>query len=173
MPVIDSVDYVNKKVYLSVDTVGVSLDTLDVYREVRSLRVTTEEHRKYDFFMVAGGNIQKQVGVFTQPYVQILFGWEIIPYDQAQTLTLVRDTFSDDGRAGAQCFNTSGFSSVVNIVESIDKVEVREVQGSVAASQIAEAVWSMDVDTVDVDGKTGANIKKIQNILTLIYSQLK
>lgn len=127
MALIQSIDYLTKRIYLSIDSVGITLDTMDIYREVRTLRAINENDRKFDPMIVAGGNIQKTASKFTQPYVQLLYGCEIIPYDSDQVLTLVRDTFSDDGREQAQCFNLTGLSSTVVIVEAVEKVEVREV----------------------------------------------
>lgn len=137
-----SVDYPNKKIYLGIDSVGISLDTLDVYREVRERRRLTEADRRYDPMIIAGGNIPKTVTTYTSPYVQLLYGCEIIPYDATQTLTLIRDTFSDDGRAGAQCYSTVGFANVVTLVEAVEKVEVREV--TVGGGGGGDSVWSED-----------------------------
>lgn len=68
-----SVDYPNKRIYLSAATVGVPLDTLDVYRDVRALRRVTEAHRAYRPMIVAGGNIQKTPTTYTAPYVRMLY----------------------------------------------------------------------------------------------------
>lgn len=145
MALVSTVDYPNKKIYLGIDSVGVTLDTLDIYREVRALRVSTEAHRKFRPMIVGGGNIQKTATTYTAPYCQLLYGCEIIPYDATQTLTIVRDTFSDDGRAGAQCFDTTGFTNVVTLVEAIDKVEVREVVTGGGGGSTAEDIWNYSI----------------------------
>jgi hypothetical protein len=144
MSTVASVDYVNKRIYLSADTVGVPLDTLDVYRDVRALRRVTEGHRKYRMMIVTGGNIQKTATTYTPPYVQLLYGCFIVPYDTAHSLLIIRDTFSDDGRTGTECFDRSTVNSEVDLDYSVDKVETRivSVGGSSAptAAQNAAAV---------------------------------
>lgn len=149
-----SVDYPNKKIYLGIASVGVDLDTLDIYKEVRALRVENEEHRKFKPMIVAGGNLQKTETTATARYVQLLYGCSIVPYDATQTLTIIRDTFSDDGRAGAQCFDTTGFTHVVNFDYDFDKIEVVRVATSgneytldQIANASADAVMSRDVLT--------------------------
>jgi hypothetical protein len=128
MPVVASVDYVNKRIYLSADTVGVPLDTLDVYKEVRALRRSTEDHRRFRPMVIAGGNIAKIPGVtFTQPYVQLLFGCRIVPFDTPHSLRVIRDTFTDDGVVGAGVFDRSTLSSNIDIDYDVQAVEVRLV----------------------------------------------
>lgn len=127
MPLVSSVDYPNKRIYLWPDSVGVLLDTMDVYREVRHLRNTNLSHMKFDRMIVWGGNIQKTATTYTQPYVQLLNGCHIIPYPADQILTLIRDTFSDDGRSGSWCFDRTSIAENIDIVVAVDKVEVREI----------------------------------------------
>lgn len=129
MSTVQSVDYVSRRVYLSLDTVGVPLDLLDVYRDVRALRTTNADHRKFKPMMVAGGNVRKTATTFTQPYVQLLNGCHIVPYPADQRLLVVREVFSDDGRYGVECFDRSGVSATVDIDidMQINPVEVRLV----------------------------------------------
>ena len=127
MPLVQSVDYVNKRIYLGADSVGPELDMLDVYREVRYLRVTTPEHRKYQPMIVAGGNLQKTTTTYTQPYVQLLFGCTVVPYDTPHTLVVVREVFADDGRYGVQCFDRTSVAANVDIDMQVAPVEVRTV----------------------------------------------
>jgi len=146
MSTVASVNYVNKRIYLSIQTVGVPLDTMAVYRDVRALRRVTEAHRAFKPMIVAGGNIQKTVSAFTQPYVQLLFGCRIVPYDAPQSLVVIRDTFTDDGQSGVGCFDRSATASEIDIDYQVSPVEVREVAtggGSApTVAQIANAVWS-------------------------------
>lgn len=144
MTTVASVDYPNKRIYLSAATVGVPLDTLDVYRDVRALRRVTEAHRAYRPMIVAGGNIQKTPTTYTAPYVQLLYGCYIVPYNAPHSLLVIRDTFSDDGRAGVACFDRSSVSAEVDIDFAVDKVEVRTVNtaggSGPSASEIAAAL---------------------------------
>ena len=125
MSTVASVDYPNKRIYLSLLTVGQPLDTTQVYRDVRALRKTTEAHRAFNPMIVAGGNISKTAATRTQPYVQLLFGCRIVPYDQNQELLVIRETFSDDGFSGVDCFDRTGLVNQVDINYQVSPVEVR------------------------------------------------
>lgn len=160
MTVVASVDYPNKRVYLHADTVGVDLDTLDVYREVRTLRRVMESHRKYDFMIIAGGNLEKIAGAtYTPSYVQLLHGCRLIPYDADQKLKVIRDTFTDDGFAGRDCFDRTGLVSQIDIDIDFPEIETRVIStgGSALApdertklmglpeeDEIADTVWEYE-----------------------------
>jgi hypothetical protein len=144
MSTVASVDYPNRRIYLSAATVGTTLDLLDVYRDVRALRRVTEPHRAFKPMLVAGGNIQKTATTFTQPYVQVLYGCYFVPYDAPGTVKVVREVFSDDGRAGLQCFDRVAVAANVDLDYAVQAVEVRlvTVSGSTGptAAEIAAAV---------------------------------
>jgi hypothetical protein len=130
MALVASVDYPNRLIYLSAETAGAVLDTIDVYKEVRTLRRTTEAHRKFKPIVVAGGNVEKIAGTtYTPSYVQLLYGARIIPYDASHRITLVRDTFTDDGFAGRDCFDRSSLTAgvEVDIDVQVDKIEIVKV----------------------------------------------
>ena len=130
MALVSSVDYDTKRIYLHSATMDSDLDTLGVYREVRALRRTNEAHRKYKPMLVAGGNIPKISGVtYTPAYARLLYGCRIVPYNSSHKLRLVRDTFTDDGVAGRDCFDRAGLSASVSVDIDIDiqEVEIRLV----------------------------------------------
>lgn len=161
MPLVAAVDYTAKRIYLSAESVGVSLDTLDVYREVRALRRTAEAHRAHRPMIIGGGGVRKTAATFTQQYVQLLYGCRIVPYDAPQVLTLVRETFTDDDLVGAACFDRSGLTSIVNIDVQVSPVEVREVAtggGSLTAAQ----VWAYVNRTLT--GTVPANVKQVNDV---------
>lgn len=141
MPTVRLVDYEAKRIYLSVDTLGVPLDLLDVYRDVRALRAGTPEHRQYRPLIEAGGNVRKTATTFTQPYVRLLNGAAIVPFPAAQQLRVIREVFSDDGRYGVDCFDRSTVSGLVDIDidMQINPVEVREINVSGAAAGLTPA----------------------------------
>lgn len=146
MPLVASVDYPGKRIYLSAETVNTDLDTLDVYREVRALRRTVADHRKFRPLIVAGGNIEKIAGqTYTPAYVQLLHGCRIVPYNASHTLKVIRDTFTDDGSAGRDCFDRSALTPgvVVNIDVDFPAVEIRTIPTSgneYSLAQIANAI---------------------------------
>jgi len=130
MPLVASVDYQTKRIYLDIDTVDTTIDTLDIYREVRALRRTTEAHRAFLPMIVAGGNIEKIAGSnYTASYVQLLHGCRIVPYNTSHALKVIRDTFTDDGFAGRDCFDRLPLSETthVDIDFEISQVEIRVV----------------------------------------------
>lgn len=156
MPLVASVDYATKRIYLTADAMGATFDTMQVYREVRALRRTTESHRKYQPIIVGGGNIQKTATTYTQPYVQLLYGATLVPIDLPGTITLIRETFSDDGRSAAECFDRSTVVSNVDIDVQVPAVEVRTVTvGGGSTSDIANAVLALIQPELDEIKGTG------------------
>lgn len=155
MPLVSSVDYPNKRIYLSVDTVNTNLDTLDVYREVRALRRTNDAHRKFKPIIESGGNITKVTGVsYTPAYTVLDTGCYIVPYDQAQRLRVIRDTFTKDGRAGRDCFDRTSVTSNVDIDIDFPEIEIREV--TVGGSTLTAAdIWGY-VNRTLTSGGSGA-----------------
>lgn len=149
MALVSSVDYAARRIYLSASSAvsGATLDTLDVYREVLALRKSTAAHRRYLPIISAAGNAPKITGLtYTAAAARLLRGCRIVPYNGSHTITLVRDTYTDDGFANADCFDLSPLSVGVeiNIVVSFDKVEIREVATGAGptAADIAAATWS-------------------------------
>lgn len=153
MPIVASVDYVTRRIYLSADSVGTDLDTLDVYREVRALRRTNEAHRAYKPIIEAGGNLTKITGVSATPsYVRLLYGCRIVPYNVSHSLKLVRDTFTDDGFAGRDCFDRTPLSGsvAVDIDVDIPDVEVRIITtGGGVVLTPTESAKLMSLPTAD------------------------
>lgn len=129
MPLVASVDYPNKRILLSATTMDADLDTLLVYQEVVALRIADADHRKYPPIIEAGGNVEKVAGVsYTLPYARLL-GSLIKPYNSSHRINLIRDTFTDTGQAGRDCFDRTGLTAgvMVDIDVDIKEVEVRVV----------------------------------------------
>jgi len=154
MAVVSSVNYVTRRIYLAADTVGASVDTLDIYREVRALRRVTDAHQQFKPIIVAGGNVAKITGVSsTASYVQLLYGCRIVPYNTSHYLRIVRDTFTDDGFAGRDCFDRTPLSGsvVVDIDVDFPEIENRFISGggsAPTAAQNAAAVWQYMLGTM-------------------------
>jgi hypothetical protein len=127
MPLVASINYESKKIFLSVSTVNSTVDTLEVYKEVRALRVSNLAHQKFRPIIVAGGNLPKITGQTATPiFVQLLYGCRIVPYNVGNhTIKLVRDTFTDDGFAGIGCFDRSTLTNSVDIDVDFPEVEIR------------------------------------------------
>jgi hypothetical protein len=132
MPIVASVNYATRRIFLSAESVGITLDTLDVYREVRALRRVTEAHRAYKPIIEAGGNLVKIPGVSATPaYARLLYGCRIVPYNVSHSLKLIRDTFTDDGYSGRDCFDRAPLSESVAVDIDVDiaEVEIRYLAG--------------------------------------------
>jgi len=132
MAVIASIDGPNRLIYLSAATVGVDLQPMDVYKEMRALRRTDENLRKYDVFLRAYGNVSKGGGKYTERYVVCIDGTRIVPYDAIQELVVVGVIITDDGQEGISCFDRSPIINHVDIAYVPPQVEVIviEVGGS-------------------------------------------
>lgn len=165
MPVVASIDYTARLIYLSIETVDADLDTLDVYREVRARRRTTEGDRRWRPMIIAGGNIEKIPGqTYTAPYVQLLYGCRIVPYDSSHRIRLIRDTFTDDGFSGRDCFDRGPLSPgvEVDVDVQVDAVEVREVVtgGAADPAVVAAAVWALAEASGTTAGSMGDLLRK-------------
>lgn len=137
MALVSSVDYVLKRIYLSSETVDTELDTLLVYKEVRALRRLNEDHRKFYPIIIGGGNVTKIPNVSATPaYVQLLHGCRIVPFKtMSHSLKLIRDTFTDDFKAGIECFDRTEVSETVAVDIDVDfpEIEIKYLAGGASA----------------------------------------
>ncbi len=143
MPVIDYIDAPNRDIYLHPDTVGSSVNPIDIYREMRTLRRTDENLRKFDLFLEAKGNDAKGGGKFTERYVICLNGTRIVPYDVTHTLTVTGTIITDDGQEGISCFDRTplNVATVVDINYIPPQVEIIEVNtGSGLTAEQAQQI---------------------------------
>jgi hypothetical protein len=155
MPLVSAVDYTTKRIYLSVETANTDIDLLDVYREVRVLRRTNNAHRNFKPIIEAGGNITKITGTsYTPAYVVLRYGCRVVPYNSPHKLRLIRDTFTDDGFAGRDCFDRTSLTYSVDIDVDFPEREIREV--SVGGSTLSAAdIWQYSSRTLTAGGGGG------------------
>lgn len=136
---VEHVDYVNRRIYLSEYTVNNDVDTLEIYKEVRAQRVLNDEHRSFKPMIIGGGNITKITGrTFTPAYVQLLHGCRLVPYDLSHLLRVTRDTFTDDGLAGRDCFDRSSLSAGIAVDIDIDFPEI-EIRNQLSNNTLSDA----------------------------------
>jgi len=147
MPLISSIDGPNRLIFLGVDSVGVDVQPMDIYKEMRTLRRTDEALRNYDLFLGASGYVPKGGGKFTARLVTELRGTRIVPYGGSDhTLTIIGEIITDDGFSGIGCFDRSSLTNEVNIDYQPPQVEIIQiVSGSGVTEQdkldIADRVW--------------------------------
>lgn len=115
MALISHIDAVNRKIYLSSDTINTTINPIDIYKEARALRRTDETLRPYDVFIKGAGNIPKGSGKFTERYAILQEGTLIVPYDTSHTLTINGTIITDDGKEGIHCFDRSGLSNSTTV----------------------------------------------------------
>ena len=146
---IDYIDGENRLVYLDASTVNGSINPIDIYKEMRTLRRTDESLRKYEIFLKAYGNVNKGGGKSTERYVQTINGATIVPYDTSQVLSVTGTIITDDGQEGVYCFNRSLLSASVEVDINYIPPQVEVVEVSTSAiniadltAQLAESVWS-------------------------------
>jgi len=114
---IDYIDPVNRLVYLDSTTVDNTIQPIDIYREMRSLRASDKDLRKYDLFLTMRGGEKKNAdgSKRTERYLVLLEGTFIVPYDTSHTITIDGTIISDDGLEGVQCFNRVNLSDDVEV----------------------------------------------------------
>ncbi len=142
MALIDYINGATRKIYLSADSVGITFHPMELYYEMRTLRRTIEELRKYDVFMIAYGNIPKTATSKTERFVMMMDGTRIVPYDTSQVLTVTGTVITDDGFEGVYCFDRSSLSptTVVDINYQPKQVEVIEVPVGVLTPEESTAI---------------------------------
>lgn len=115
MTIIASIDGPNRDIYLHADTVGAEVHPIDIYKEMRALRRTTESLRNYTVFLSAYGNVPKGPGKATERYVVCNEGTRIIPYDTSHALTITGTLITDDAQEGVACFDRTSLSPGVTV----------------------------------------------------------
>jgi len=148
MALIDWIDGPNRDIYLTSDSFLSNLHPMDIYREMRELRRTDEELRKFHLFLEAKGHEPKGSGTYTEMYVVQLEGTRFIPYDTSHVLTVVGTVITDDGQSGVSCFDRSPLSpvTIVDINYVPPQVEVIEVGTSGLTDQESDALLQNTAD---------------------------
>tara|TARA_R110000851_G_C13102760_1_gene569227 strand:- start:10524 stop:11909 length:1386 start_codon:yes stop_codon:yes gene_type:complete len=139
MPLISYIDGPNRDIHLSIDSVGVDVHPIEIYREMRTLRATDEELRKYDVFLSSHGNDPKGGGKFTERYVKELSGTRIVPYDVSQILTVIGVVITDDGQEGIACFDRAPLSPTTQIDINYIPPQVEVVRAEAELAAIRQA----------------------------------
>ncbi len=129
MTIIANIDGPTRRIFLHADTVNASVHPIDIYREMRALRVADESLRSFDVFIKAAGHETTGPGEFTARSVTLQLGTRIVPFDSSHELTIIGILLTDEGTKGIAAFDKtllSGTSSVdINYIPP--QVEVVEV----------------------------------------------
>tara|TARA_R110002153_G_scaffold116569_1_gene260239 strand:- start:4216 stop:4731 length:516 start_codon:yes stop_codon:yes gene_type:complete len=115
MPLISHIDGETRRIFLSAETFNVSVNPIDIYKEMRTLRATDETLRSYSVFMSAFGNVNKGGGKATERYVVLNSGARIVLFDATGFITVSGTIITDDGQEGIACFNRELLSEGVEV----------------------------------------------------------
>lgn len=153
MALIDNIDGVNRKIYLSSSTVDSAIHPVDIYKEMRTLRENDVSLRRFNIFMEARGNIPKGGGKATERYAILKEGTLIVPYNTSHTLTVTGTIITDDGKEGVYCFDRSNLDAgvTVDINYVPPQVEVITVSsGSGLSQEEHDRLFSTPQDVWDI-----------------------
>lgn len=133
MAQIASEDYVNKLIYLHLDTTTNGFDPAEMQKEHRALRrLNANGERKFDPMVSFVGNEPKGGGNYTPPSTRLRQGVRIIPYDTGvgsqYSMGILNEILNvDDGLADQGVFDRSSVDANVDIDKDYDPVEVKLV----------------------------------------------
>ena len=133
MPQVDTWDYVNRRFYLSFDTVTNGIDFAAAYLEERAYRaVSGAQVRGMKPMMSGQGFVPKGGGRFTERYVLLLDNARPVPYDASHRLRILVEPITDTGLSGADVFDRSALSpgTEIDIDVGYSQVEVITVSAS-------------------------------------------
>ena len=128
MALVASVDYPSLRIFLGPDSVGVPVNVIDIYTEMRARRrLNADNDRKFRPMITAEGN--EPAGPSNTPRRAVLrAGVRIVPFDTPSLLliTPVPIVSIDEGLAGRDLFDRSGLASIVDIDYQPLQVEIIE-----------------------------------------------
>jgi len=144
MSVIDHLDPATKRIYLAAGCREYH-PVEDLYAEVRTLRRTDEELRKYQCPVTAAGNVPKGGGKYTPRYIIMQHGWRIVPEDTSHVLTVTGEQLTAEGGAGSACMDLTPLSPSSKVVIQYEPpaAEIIYVSGGggLTKDDVADAVW--------------------------------
>jgi len=133
MAQIASEDYVNKRIYLHVDTVTTGFDPAAMQKEHRARRrINAAGQRGFDPMVKFQGNEAKGGGKFTATQVLLRSGVRIVPYDSglgtSYNLDILNEILNiDDALSDRDVIDRTGLVDTVNVDVTYSPVEIREV----------------------------------------------
>jgi len=160
MALIASENYVTKRIYLGIDSVGVDVQPIDIYTEHRARRrLNASGQRKFRPMVRSFGNQQIGPTKFTPRFVNLAAGVRIVPYDTTHNL-LIRGALisTADSLEGRDLFDRSSLVASVDIDYQPPQVEIitvstgsgldagqaAQLTAAAAASARAEALLEAD-----------------------------
>lgn len=147
MPLVLSTDYPNKRIYLGPDSVGVDVQPIDIYKELRTERRLDETKRKFDVMMTAFGN--DPAGPSNTPrFANLQNGCRIVPHNASHTLSIVGALINTaEGLAGTDLFDRAPLGVGVEV-----DIDYQPPQVEIIYVNTGSAVTEQDKD--DIASKT-------------------
>jgi len=175
---IEREDYPNRRIYLSVDSVGVNLLPVDIYREHRERRRLNASGERLFLPMVSAfGNQQIGSGKRTPRFTDLASGVKIIPYDTTHIVPVRGALISTaDELEGPDLFDRAGLVSVVDIDYQPPQVEIITVPtgGGLSAEDRAMLLAlyrlrGLDVNATITRTKNGNTTTETDGAITITH----
>ncbi|MBW4460492.1 MAG: hypothetical protein KME47_09665 [Nodosilinea sp. WJT8-NPBG4] len=169
MVLIASEDYTTNRIYLSVDSIGIDIQPIDIYKEHRlRRRLNVNNERKFPPMVSAFGNQQIGAAKFTPRFTDLNSGVKIVPYDATHTLKIRGSLISaEDQSEGADLFDRSSLLSIVDIDYQPPQVEIIMVStGSGLDSTQSTQLTTLFNATTSGNGATAFSTTALANAPT-------
>lgn len=178
MPLVASVDYPNKRIYLGADSVGVDVLPINIYKEMRARRrLNADQDRQFYPMITASGN--EPAGPTNTPrFTNLAAGVRIVPFDTSHSLLIRGNLISTaDGLAGRDLFDRAGLS--VGVEVDVDyqppQVEIITVSGgstlTAQESQMLSDIWKiLELDPADPITFTPSLISNLLGTINIVLS---
>ena len=166
-----------RRIYLHSDTVGVSFQPMDAYKEMRTLRASDESLRAYDVYMTAQGNQPTGPSTATPRRVR-MENSVFVPVNTDHVLTVIGEVITSSGSSGVAAFDRTplDLSTTVDINYIPPQVEILYINtGSGVTAQdkldIATSVWTSPIinmaDKTTIGGYISKTLLSIPKFLGL------
>ena len=153
MAQIASEDYVNKIIYLHIDTVSSGFDPALMQKEHRALRrLDAGGERMFDPMVTFVGNDDIGGGKKTQRSTRLRAGVTVVPFDSEHALVILNQILNiPDGKADKDVFDRSSLVNKVDIDKGYNPVEVIEVAtGGGSGASAVEVRQEMDANSTEL-----------------------
>ncbi len=138
MPLVQSTDYPNKRIYLGPDSVGIDVLPIDVYKEMRERRRLNEFDRQFSPMITAFGN--DPAGPTNTPRFTVLSqDVRIVPYDTSHSLSIIGSIIStSESLAGRDLFDRSPLTTGIEVDVDYQPPQVEIIRIETGISGLTE-----------------------------------
>lgn len=154
MALVASVDYPTLRIFLGADSVGVDVNVIDIYTEMRARRrLNADNDRKFFPMITAQGN--EPAGPTNTPRRAVLrTGVRIVPFDATHILSItpVPIVSIDEGLAGVDLFDRSSLNPASDVDINYAPLQVEIIQLGVSGLTSEESQQlQLAVDLMQAD----------------------